>query len=185
MYIDSSLVGSRMPWGTPGRVTRIILAFETLLHRALAFPGADEEWLLVMQDDIELHPQLLYAITTWGALSDSRCQLASLFNPSLRAVSRWGNMPRAFAADPASLQGAQALLIRRGAARRVLRLWHTLPGVEVDRLASVLGEEGPIWVHTPSLVQHVSADSSWGARVKTALDYDPAWVAADRDLILR
>jgi hypothetical protein len=86
-----------------------------------------------------------------------------------------GRPAHAFAAEPKSFLGAQALLLRREAARAALDQWDSLAGMTSQRLAKLCGGERPIWVHKPSLVQHVAVDSAWGARVQKALDFDRGW----------
>ncbi len=141
----------------------------------LAGPGRPEEWVLLLEDDVEVHPRLGSLVSSWEALEDPRCVMASLFNASVQTTDRWGPMPRAVAARPEFFLGTQALLLRRGAVARALAGWERVPGLQSQRLAALLGPEGPIWVHRPSLVQHVAMDSSWGARITRALDYDPRW----------
>jgi len=77
-------------------------------------------------------------------------------------------MESAFACEPASFQGTQALLLRRAAIPRLLTARAGLEGVHSRRLAAFFGNDSPIWIHRPSLVQHVATDSSWGARIYRA-----------------
>ena len=77
-----------------------------------------------------------------------------------------------FATPPKSFTGAQALLIRPAEAARALAGWDTAGGMQSARLARLLTAEGGlICVHRPSLVQHLAADSAWGARLHTAADF--------------
>lgn len=171
------------PWGSVARAMRPTNAFRWMLEAALTEPGAEEEWMLFLEDDLEFHPRFGSLLRSWPVLEDARCPMASLFNPGLPAAAVQPELPvgftpqtwRAFAAEPMCFQGAQALPLRRWAIRRALAGWDSVAGVEVDRLRTLLGAMGPIWVHRPSLVQHVATDSSWGARVKRAMDFDPAW----------
>ena len=191
----------------PARMHCLTAAFAKMLRDALAgephppttsHHSPSEEWLLLLEDDLGFHPRLRAQVESWPALRDPRCAMACLFNPSLRATARWGEMACAFAAEPASFQGPQALLLRPSAARRALAAWDDLamegtapsvpPGdapipaptercpprglLPSHRLAPFLGASGPLWIHRPSLVQHLATDSSWGARIYRALDFD-------------
>ena len=155
------------------RALRIVAAFQRMLEVAVSSPGDAESWLLFSEDDIEIHPRIGAFLDRWPALRDPRCGMASLFNPSLHEVSSWGEMDHAFAAEPETFFGSQALLLRRAWAARALDAWDTVRGLQSQRLAQLFGGAGPIWVHRPSLVQHMAEDSSWGAQVQTAPDFDP------------
>lgn len=165
-------------WGTSARGTRLTEAFAGMLRAALAEPGEDRAWLLLLEDDLEFHPHLARQVGAWTALRDERCGLASLFNCGVRARSDLPAPVHSFAAEALSYLGSQALVLRRGAAREALASWDSLTGLQCQRLAKLFGRERPLWVHCPSLVQHVAVDSSWGARVKRAADFDPAWGSA-------
>ena len=153
------------------------------MRSALAEPGFETEWFLFLEDDLDFHPRIGTHVAAWEALKDPRCSLASLFNPSLQAIEYPDTPANAFAANPKTFLGAQALLLRRGAIQRAVAEWDNLTGLQSQRLARLFGNEGPIWVHKPSLVQHVATDSSWGARIQRALDFDPAWEPKKQDVI--
>lgn len=175
VHVDEGTEDGSAPWGTSGRARRLTGAFATMLRAVLSAPGAEDEWLLFLEDDLDFHPQLAALVGSWEALQDTECVLASLFNPSIRANPSFPATARAFAALPAAFLGAQALLIRRATAVAALEAWAGLSGMTSQRLAQVSGQYRPLWIHQPSLVQHVADDSSWGTRVQRALDYDPAW----------
>jgi hypothetical protein len=175
IFMDAEPEIRGQEWGTAGRHARLSTIFRGALRKALAAGGAEDDWLLFLQDDLEFHPRIGSLVESWPALEDIRCGVASLFNPSLQAFHLWGEMERAFAAQPGTFLGAQALLLRRWAAELAAAEWDTVPGMQSQRLARLLGMLGPIWVHRPSLVQHVAKDSSWGARINRALDYDPSF----------
>ena len=175
VFVDPQPEADAPAWGEVARVGRVGAAYGALLRAVLAEPGADGDWVLLLEDDVDFHPRLAAHVRAWRALEDERCGLASLFNPSLQPDGLPFSPPNTFGARPASFLGAQALLLRRGAIRRAVAGWDGLSGVTSQRLARLLGGTGPIWVHRPSLVQHVAPDSCWGARVQRALDFDPAW----------
>lgn len=174
VYVDRAREEDAPEWGTSARATCLTDAFAAMLHGALAQPASDESWFLFLEDDLDFHPRIAAHVRAWEALNDPRCSLASLFNPSLRRALFPPAPANTFAAEPASFLGAQALLLRRAAVQQALEQWRNLRGMTSQRLAQLLGKSGPIWVHQPSLVQHVARDSSWGARVQRALDFDAA-----------
>lgn len=163
-------------WGSAARLERLTGAFLTMLRAALAEQGAPGDWLLFLEDDLDFHPRLGSLVGSWEPLADPEPGLASLFNPSLPRDTAHPVGPRGFVALTSSFLGAQALLLRRHFAKRAEEQWPTLKGATSQRLAALNGPASPIWVHRPSLVQHVAADSSWGARVQRALDFDAQWV---------
>lgn len=178
VHLDPVAENEAPPWGTSARGTRLTEAFAGMLRAALAEPGEDQDWLLLLEDDLEFHPHLARHVTRWAALQDERCWFASLFNSGVRSRSLADVPVHSFAAESLSYLGSQALLLRRGAAQEALARWDSLTGLQCQRLATLFGPERPLWVHRPSLVQHVAVDSSWGARVKHAVDFDPAWEPA-------
>ena len=171
--MDPHPEASAPPWGDPARARRLTDAFAALLRSVLAEPGAEEDWVLLLEDDVDFHPRLAAHVRAWRALEDERCAMATLYNPSIQWDRLPFSPPNTFGARPESFLDTQALLLRRGAARRALAAWDGLVGVSGQRLAALLGREGPIWVHRPSLVQHVALDSSWGAGIQHALDFNP------------
>lgn len=61
-------------------------------------------------------------------------------------------------------------LLRHRAARLALEKWDTETGIKSQRLAKLL----PAPIHSPSLVQHTTTDSCWGAGINRGLDFDKA-----------
>lgn len=175
VHVDYAPLDEAEVWGTSARAPRLPNAFAQMLREALAVPGDEREWLLFLEDDLDFHPRLAAHVASWSALQDRECVVASLFNPSIRANANFPPTARAFAAQPAAFLGAQALLVRRGTAAAALAAWAGLSGMTSQRLAQMSGEYRPLWIHKPSLVQHVAEDSSWGTRVQKALDFNPAW----------
>lgn len=159
-------------WGQPSRAGRIVAAYAALLGRAVA-EGAGADWLLLVEDDTDFAPQLRAALAAWPPLRDPRCVLGSLYNPHLPPAKEPGmSGPGWFATAPARFTGAQALLVRPADAARALAAWPTVGGMQSARLARLLTARGGlICVHRPTLVQHVAADSAWGARRHSAPDF--------------
>ena len=175
VHLDPVAEADAPEWGTAARGTRLTEAFAGMVRAALAEPGRAGEWLLFLEDDLDFHPQLARHVGAWLALRDECCWLASLFNSGVRARTDLPAQTHAFAAQSVSYLGSQALLLRREAAAEAVRRWDSVTGLQCQRLAFLFGRERPLWVHRPSLVQHVAVDSSWGARVKRAADFDLGW----------
>lgn len=158
-------------WGRPARARRIVAAFAALLARAAAEDAA-ADWLLLLEDDLDFAPHLRAALAAWPPLRDPRCVLAALYNPCLPPAKEAPSGPTWFITPRESFTGAQALLVRPADAARALAAWDTAAGMQSARLARLLtAEGGRICVHRPSLVQHLAADSAWGARLHTAPDF--------------
>ena len=158
-------------WGRPARARRVVAAFAAMLARAVT-AGAAADWLLLLEDDLGFAPHLRAALAAWPPLRDPRCVLATLYNPGLPpataapAGATWFTTPRA------TFLGAQALLVRPAEAARALAAWDAVAGMQSARLARLLtADGGTICVHRPSLVQHLAADSAWGACLHTAADF--------------
>lgn len=177
IYCDREPERAGEEWGKAARNRRLTDAFAGMLRGVCAEGGDEKEWLLFIEDDLAFHPRIGSLVRSWAALGDERCVLASLFNPSLAKTLAWGTVARAFAAEPKTFLGAQALLLRRGAIQWALKDWDSVSGMQSQRLARIIGDKGPIWIHRPSLVQHVAENSSWGAHGQRALDFDPRWWA--------
>ena len=175
VHVDSHQVSRGDGWESPQRAVRMLRAFVKMIADALVMKGEGDDWLLLLEDDLVFHPQIAALVFSWKALEDSRCGIASLFNGSIPAIEDWGKMPRAFAAEPERFLGTQAILLRRQAAAEVVSHWDKVEGMQSQRMTRILCEDGPLWIHRPSLVQHVASDSSWGGRVTQALDFDPEW----------
>jgi hypothetical protein len=214
IHMDDAPETADAAWGDARRGERIVAAFARMLDDATTLRGmtADQQrglrekwnrrqWLLFLEDDLDLHPRIGAAVASWNALYGRG--MATLFNPGLREIKIWADgqidadgppptdsyLPpavrllrrlRDFPADPATFLGAQALLLNRTFARYALARWNTVTGMQSQRLAKLhveLCSPQPILVHRPSLVQHlpVEGGSGWGARVQQALDFDPAW----------
>lgn len=189
VHLDPVAEKDAPPWGHPARHQRLTEAFAFMLRAALAEPGQDDDWLLLLEDDLEFHSQIARHVGAWEALGDKNCWLASLFNSGVREatsptaegrpdleVSALASPPaNAFQVAMGSFIGSQALLLRRIAAECILHTWDNVQGLSCQRLARRYGHQRPIWMHRPSLVEHMAVDSSWGARVKRAVDFDYTW----------
>ena len=94
-----------------------------------------------------------------------------LGKPLFRRSQRTNRVNRLLRSLPGLSRFTQAILLRRRAAPPLLAAWAHLAGTHHQRLAHFFGSESPLWIHRPSLVQHLATDSSWGARISRALDF--------------
>jgi hypothetical protein len=72
--------------------------------------------------------------------------------------------------------GSQAVLLSRGACEYTVANWARRPPGMQDIIFSRMAFEfdrRPLFVHTPSLVEHVGGGSTWGGAAHTAVDFDP------------
>ena len=65
--------------GTAGRGRRLMAAFPGMLAMALDDGGAEEEWLLFLEDDLEFHPRIGSLVEAWAALEDRQSVCKSQF----------------------------------------------------------------------------------------------------------
>lgn len=162
------------PWGTPARAAHLLHAYRQFLWRVvLRCRDSDmglDDWVLLMEDDIEFHPRIAERLLAWGPLRSRHCVMGTLFNPQLPPVPAPEEFPDAFATDPERFMGAQAILLRRRHVTYVWRRWNRVSGMQSQRLARLMSRLGTIYVHRPSLVQHRAEGSSWGGTQMTAWD---------------
>jgi len=151
---------------------RIVRQGLRVLHH---FLDGTEDYLLLLEDDIEFNRHLLHNLHRWPPLRQRLVTLAGLFNAGMRELAF--DLPQhAVVIDPQAIIGCQALLLSRSTAAYVVRNWDRYPtplDLRLARLASELNR--PLYYHSPSLVQHVGTTSTWGGRFYQAADYDPTW----------
>jgi hypothetical protein len=144
-----------------------LAALTTGLNR---FPDADV--LLFFEDDIIFNRHLNHNLQRWSPLRSAECGMrsaelgphcmvfGSLYDPNVREM-RCNAAENYFVADPDSVYGSQAFVMSRAMAKHFVENWWDVEGmqdIKMSRLAALLG---PIYYHTPSLVQHVGVVSTW------------------------
>jgi hypothetical protein len=163
-------------WGTTGRAARLPRVYACFLWWVLngepRRPHAPDDWLLLMEDDIEFHPRMAERLRAWAPLRSPHCVMGTLFNPQLPPVPAPEEFPNAFATRPENFLGAQALLLRERHVRHALENWNTVSGMQSQRLARLMSRLGTIYVHRPSLVQHLAQGSSWSVTQMRAWDFE-------------
>ena len=148
---------------------RTVHGFPRLLRQALR---ARADYFLLLEDDLHFNLHLRHNLRTWPPLRERQLHFGSLYDPGMlrRAAdpaARW------FHAEPTRVLGSQALLLSRACARHLLARWETLPWHHDLRAALLAAELGPLYYHTPSLVQHRPGPSTWAGPPHTAPDFDP------------
>jgi len=146
--------------------------------RALTrFLSGTADYLLLLEDDLLFNRHLRHNLEHWRLLRTRRLTLAGLYNPGLHELAF--DLPgHAIVADPFAAYGSQALLMSRAAAEHAVQHW-TRHGSPLDHrlLRSAAELDCPLYYHSPSLVQHRIARSTWGGHPHQAVDFDPAWKA--------
>ncbi len=149
-----------------------------LVHRALVHArktGAD--FILLLQDDLAFNRYLRHNLENWDALLNPDFALASLYNPGLPELSC--NLNRNLLVASANhVHDGQALLLSSKALNHILEQWNkvNMPwDLKIPRLASDIADG--VYLHTPSLVQHVSQESVWDNYHFRAVDFQEDWKA--------
>ena len=145
---------------------------ERLLRESLAEPY---DYLLFLEDDLEFNRHLKHNLLSWPLLQRREAALATLFNPGLpSAACDPGN--DAFVVDPEKFRGSLALVLSRPSVRYLLEHWHAEEGPQDTRIAALIGRlHEPIFVHVPSLVEHMGKQSTWGSPYIRAANFNPSW----------
>lgn len=142
-----------------------------LLRSALAGPGTH---FLVLEDDISANRHLHWNVTHWELWQRvEEIHFATFYHPCLRELRPFCATAASFPAS--SALGAQARLISRACATHIVAGFRS-SGLRQDRqFAELASALGPLWLHRPSLVQHMTEESTWGGPQHQARDFDPAF----------
>jgi hypothetical protein len=150
------------------RRDRQVAACRRLLAEALA--AGEWDHLLFLEDDLEFNQHLRHNLESWWPLRHGRVYLASLYNPGVWLLVHG---PGCAAAEPESVYGSQAMLLSRRCADYVLEHYDEGIGMQDIRMSRLAAHLGPIYYHTPSLVQHIGRASTWGGGFHQAVDFNP------------
>jgi hypothetical protein len=100
-----------------------------------------------------------------------------LYNPNLLPVACHPRDHYSLV-DAGVVYGSQAFLISKSIVKFLLHHWNEVNELQDLRLARLAGRlQTPLFVHTPSLVEHVGKRSLWGGRYHSARDFDRDWKA--------
>jgi ADP-heptose:LPS heptosyltransferase len=142
------------------------------LERALKKTDAD--YILFIEDDLQLNRSFYENLVSWPALQFKRFGLGSLYNPGVQPLA-CDVKNRLIVADPESIYGSQAFVISRSATKYILKHWDEVPGMQDIRISRLAARIGPVLYHVPSLVEHVGKKSTWGGGSHYAIDFDRDW----------
>lgn len=133
------------------------------------------DFILFLEDDVAVNRYLLHNLVSWPVLR--AVNLASLYNPNVAGPGGQSPDSTAYVANPERVYGSQAFLMSRACAAHCLDRWYSVAGMQDIKLSRLSAELGPIFYHSPSLVQHTGTKSTWTSdnRFHTAPDYDPDW----------
>ncbi len=141
------------------------------------FLGGNAPYLLFLEDDLDFNRFIRHNLEQWPLFLRREIQLAGLYNPGLLETA-CDLVNRAYLIAPDRIYGSQALLISRAAARYCVDHWDEVEGMQDIRISRLAGRfRPPVFYHSPSLVQHVGASSTWGGAFHEASDFDPLWRA--------
>jgi hypothetical protein len=141
---------------------------------------SDVDLALFLEDDLEFNRHLRHNLENWLPLRHwipNGNFFGSLYNPNVRALERHPDKAF-FVADPDSVYGSQAFIFSVGTAQYIASHWCDVIGMQDLKMSRLAARLGPIYYHTPSLVQHAGAISVWGGSYHTALDFNPEWKAS-------
>jgi hypothetical protein len=144
------------------------------LQRCLRTPATH---LLFLEDDLKCNRHLLHNLLNWPPLTSGVALFASLYNPGMRALA-WSFRDNFTLSSPLGAFGSQAFVIAREALKFIIDHWSEVDGMQdirISRLAARL--QSPMFYHSPSLIQHIGEESSWGGPFHQARDFDPEWKA--------
>jgi hypothetical protein len=173
-------------WGEPPEVSenrdthpdpliRIQRGTRAVLERALA---GDADFILFLEDDLAFNRHLRANLQRWAPLQAAAADrpfFASLFRPPGVPVSQRETGSDVALLPPGETYGNLALVLSRATARHALEHWDE-EALEADRkLPRLAARLGPLYLHAPSLVQHLGVRSTWGGAFLQALDFEPTW----------
>jgi len=134
---------------------------------------------LILEDDLDFNRHLRHNLSAWPPLRarDGNVPFfGSIYNPDRPALWRRAGQSF-FIVNPQQMWGAQAVLISRATAGYALEHWGEEQGAADLRMPRLGARLAPVYLHAPSLVQHVGEASTWGGPFHTASDFDRGWRA--------
>jgi hypothetical protein len=163
---------------SPGRIAE---AAHRMLSLAASQPA---DHYLFLEDDLLFNLHLRHNLERWPPLREGWLWMGTLYNPHLAtredASAHDLRDNRFLPLAAGGFYGCQAVVLSRAALLSVLENWNH-PSPYDLRLAAIAESQGrPILAHSPSLVQHVGAPSTWGGWSHRACDFDSLFrVAAE------
>jgi hypothetical protein len=159
------------------RIRRINRQF---LHALQEFLDHSAEYLLLLEDDLIFNRHLRHNLTHWRPFRCRELAVAGLCNFGHREIAF--DVPHhAVVVDPESAYGCQSTLLSRAAAEFLVQAWNTLDAPADLRLMHLTAKLGPLYYHSPSLIQHRRLRSTLDTAPAEAADFDPDWRANTSD----
>jgi hypothetical protein len=134
---------------------------------------------LFLEDDLTFNRHLLHNLIWWPPLQSfdpSRYFFGSLYNPGMSPPTREARC-HFWIAEPSCVFGSQAFVLSLATARWMVERWESVSGMQDIKMSRLAGQVGRIFYHSPSLVQHVGAQSVWGGEYHHADDFSATWRA--------
>ena len=160
----------------PTKLERIHATWLKVLER-VAEGTADVA--LILANDLEFNRHLRHNLAYWGPLLGRDGDVpffGSVYNPDRPAFWRPARQSY-FTVHPQQMWGAQAVLVSRRLAGFFLAHWEEEEGAADLRMPRLGARLAPVYLHAPSLVQHVGDASTWGGPFHQAPDFDRDWRA--------
>jgi hypothetical protein len=161
----------------PSKLARIHATWIKALERVATGPA---DFALILEDDLDFNRHLRHNLDVWGPLlgRDGNVPFfGSVYNPERPGLWRPAKQSY-FIVYPRQMWGAQAVLVSRLMAGFFLRHWSEEEGAADLRMPRLGARLAPVYLHTPSLVQHVGDASTWGGPFHQASDFDRNWRAS-------
>jgi hypothetical protein len=161
------------------------------------------EFILFMEDDLIFNRHLRHNLERWPPLVDFAAAqkrdgttrpspqpspvptgegavrggfFGSLYDCTIRELERH-DAAHYFIADPEAVYGSQCYVLSLPLARYLVDHWWEVPGMQDIKMSRLAARQGPIYYHTPSLVQHVGVVSAWGGRFHQTRDFSAEFKA--------
>jgi hypothetical protein len=135
--------------------------------------------VLFLEDDVQFNFNVVHNLVNWRPLAQGLTLFASLYNPGGRPLACSFRDNYSIGSTNTCF-GSQALVIARDALKFVLDHWNEIEGMQDIRISRLIAKLQPqMFYYTPSLVQHVGKESTWGGGFHSAGDFDPVWKAPD------
>jgi hypothetical protein len=161
----------------PNKLARIHATWLKVLERVAA---GTADVALILEDDLDFNHHLRHNLDVWGPLramgAGNLPFFGSIYNPDRPPFWSPANGSY-FIVKPGQMWGAQAVLVSRRMAAYFLEHWQEEQGAADLRMPRLGARLAPVYLHAPSLVQHVGDASTWGGRFHTAPDFDREWRA--------
>ncbi len=161
----------------PTKLARIHATWLRALERVAAGPA---DFALILEDDLDFNLHLRHNLAAWGPLrgGDGNAPFfGSVYNADNRPVLWRPPKQSFFIANAQQVWGAQAVIVSRLTAAYFLAHWSEESGAADLRMPRLAARLAPVYIHAPSLIQHVGDASTWGGPFHQARDFDRAWRA--------